>query len=89
MTKTEKRRAINRSLFDYINEHYPKFSIDEDDGGRVIIYDAESNTWDDSIEYHRSSHTFATLNWADDSVKRIEEELETYVDTLMRMYELG
>lgn len=89
MTKTEKHKEINRAVINYIKEHYPKLLIEEGDSGHLVIHNPLSLGWDDSIEYRRSSHTFCTLNWADSEMKRIEKELETYVNSLMRMYELG
>ena len=88
MTKTQLRKAINKDVYDYINQHYPDFDIDHNEGGgRVYFIDTtSSNPANDSIEYHQSNHTLCTLNWASDRVKAVEVELENWINALLKQY---
>ena len=88
MTNTEKRRSITSELCKHITKHYPELDIEEGDGGRLIIFNPEDGSGDNSIEYMRSSFTFATFNWADDNMKRVEMELEAFVNSLIKSYGL-
>ena len=89
MTNTEKRRSITSELCKHITKHYPELDIEEGENGRLVIYNPEHEGWDNSIEYMRSSFTFATVNWADDNIKRVEEELEAFVNSLIKSYGLA
>jgi hypothetical protein len=88
MTKTEKRNAITSALCKHITKHYPDLEIEESEGGRLNIYDTNDPNLDNGIEYSRSSFTFATYNWASDNTKQIEQELEAYVNSLLKHYEI-
>ena len=85
MTKTEKIKSITSALCKHITKHYPELEIGESEGGRLEIYNPELSV-DDGIEYHRSRFSFCTLNWADDNMKRIEVELQAFVDSLTKQY---
>jgi hypothetical protein len=87
MTKTEKRNAITSALCKHITKHYPELEIGESEDGRLEIYNQELSV-DDSIEYHRSRFSFCTLNWADENMKRVELELQAFVDSLTKQYEI-
>lgn len=89
MTNTEKRKMITQALCKQIAKHYPELEIEEGDGGRLVIFNPEDESWDNSIEYTRSSFTFATVNWANDNMKRVEMELEAFVNTLVKSYGLA
>lgn len=88
MTKKEKRNAITSALCKHIAKHYPGFEIEEGDDGRLNIYDTNDPNIDNGIEYSRSTFSFATYNWASDNTKRVELELEAYVDSLLKHYEI-
>jgi hypothetical protein len=88
MTKTEKRNAITSALCKHIAKHYPDLEIEESEGGRLNICDTNDGNVDNDIEYSRSTFTFATYNWASDNTKRIEYELEAYVNSLLKHYEI-
>ena len=80
---------LKPTVYEYMNKHYPEFDIDfNEDGGRVIFVDTTSSKpWDDSIEYHQSRHDLCTLNGASDKVKAIEQELESWINALIKQYQ--
>jgi hypothetical protein len=88
MTKTQLRKAINKDVYEYINENFPEFEIDDSEGyGQVYFIDTTSphpNT--DCIQYMKSSHTLCTLNSASDKVKAVEMELESWINALLKQY---
>jgi hypothetical protein len=89
MTKKQFHSAINKDVYEYMNQNHPEFDIDfNENGGRVIFSDTTSNKpWDDSIEYHQSRHDLCTLNMASDKVKAIEKELENWIKALIKQYQ--
>lgn len=89
MTKTQLKKAINKDVYTYVEERFPEFEIDHNEGdGRVYFIDTTSNCpADDSIEYHQSAHTVCTLNWASERVKDVERELESWINALIKQYQ--
>ena len=89
MTQTQLKKAINKDVYEYIEENFPEFVIDHSEGyGRVYFIDSTSNhPTADSIEYHQSEHTLCTLNWASERVKDVERELESWINALLKQYQ--
>ena len=89
MTKTQIKKAINKDVYTYVTERFPEFIIDDSEGyGRVCFVDStSSNPANDCIEYHQSRHTLCTLNWASDKVKAVEQELESWINALLKQYQ--
>jgi hypothetical protein len=88
MTKTQLKKAINKDVYEYINMNFPEFDIDHNEGGgRVYFVDSTSfRPADDSIEYHQSEHTLCTPPWASERVKDVKQELESWINALLKQY---
>jgi len=89
MTKTQLQKAMNKDVYTYVENNFPEFVIDHSEGyGRVYFIDSTSpNPANDSIQYHQSDHTLCTLNWASDKVKAVEQELESWINALLKQYQ--
>jgi hypothetical protein len=89
MTKAQLQKAMNKDVYTYVENNFPEFVIDHSEGyGRVYFIDStSSNPANDSIQYHQSDHTLCTLNWASDKVKAVEQELESWINALLKQYQ--
>lgn len=77
MNKTEIKRLINKRFYIYINESFPEYDMDfNEGGGRVYLnpIGENLNLTNDCIEYHQSYHEVTCLN---QSSKKIQEDTET------------
>lgn len=89
MNKTERRKALNRSFYEFINTKFPQYNISDDgNGGFMTLNDTGSKSYDDVIEYHRSQHYVIHLNGASEQVKADAEEMEIHIGKLKRQYDL-
>lgn len=89
MTRKQFHTAINKDVYEYMNQHHPDFIIgDSEEGGRIYFRDSTSSSQlKDSIEYHQSRHELCTLNWASDKVKAVEQELKSWINALIKQYQ--
>jgi hypothetical protein len=78
MTKTEIKKHINKSVYQFV-ESLGYMISDDGDGGRVLFYNPEFENWDDAIEYHRSSHYADVFSYAEDTVKLDAAKINEYV----------
>ena len=78
MTKTEIKKHINKSVYQFV-ESLGYMISDDGDGGRVMFYNPEFENWDDAIEYHRSSHYADVFSYAEDTVKLDADKINEYV----------
>ena len=78
MTKTEIKKHINKSVYQFV-ESLGYMISDDGDGGRVMFYNPEFKNWDDAIEYHRSSHYVDVFSYAEDTVKLDAAKINEYV----------
>ena len=78
MTKTERNKTINKLVYKYAESLGYEVDMSEID----VTFIPESGRMDDCIEYRRSSHSVAALNWA--CAKTLEDEklIENYIDLL-------
>jgi hypothetical protein len=89
MTKKQFHSVINKDIYTYVEENFPEFVIDHGEGGgRVYFVDYTSfRPADDSIEYHQSEHTLCTPPWASERVKDVKQELESWINALIKQYQ--
>ena len=88
MNKTETRRHINKSFYEFVNANFPKYEIcDDGDGGRVNLVNMETNDCDDGICYTRSYHSVLTLSKRSD-VKRDVEAMQVFLDNMCKQHNM-
>lgn len=87
MTKKEIKKQINKEFYTYVNKNFPEYYISDDgDGSCVSLIDESSpNPGDNSIDYHRSQHSLATLNWCSAKTKQDCEVMEAYLNQLVKL----
>ena len=78
MTKTERNKTIDRLVYKYAESLGYEVDMSEID----VTFIPESGRMDDCIEYRRSSHSVAALNWA--CAKTLEDEklIDDYITNL-------
>lgn len=78
MTKTERNKTINKLVYKYAESLGYEVDMSEID----VTFIPESGRMDDCIEYRRSSHSVAALNWA--CAKTLEDEklIDDYINNL-------
>jgi len=82
MTVKEKRKAINREVYKYLDDN--GFTYEYEDGGRVSIWKDDVV---DSFDYHLSRHDVCCLNWSSDEIKDEVEKLEEFIKDTIRIFE--
>ena len=82
MTKREQHQHINRLFYNYVEQHFPEYTISFDEGyGRVYLI-PKSNQANDSIEYHQSRHDVCCDNWASSKTKTDIITMEKYLNKI-------
>ena len=82
MTKREQQQYINKLFYQYVEQHFPEYTISFDEGyGRVYLL-PKSNKANDSIEYHQSKHEVCCANWASSKTKADTITMEQYLDQI-------
>ena len=78
MTKTERNKTINKLVYKYAESLGYEVDMSEID----VTFIPESGRMDDCIEYRRSSHSVAALNWA--CAKTLEDEklIDDYITNI-------
>ena len=78
MTKTERNKTINKLVYKYAESLGYEVDMSEID----VTFIPKSGRMDDCIEYRRSSHSVAALNWA--CAKTLEDEklIDDYINNL-------
>ena len=79
MTKKEMHSAINKQVYNWLDERNIPFELEM--GGRVTVMIGKSS--DDWFDYHQSRHEVCILNWASDEAKLLARELEEYIDVVI------
>ena len=78
MTKTERNKTIDKLVYKYAESLGYEVDMSEID----VTFIPESGRMDDCIEYRRSSHSVAALNWA--CAKTLEDEklIDDYITNI-------
>lgn len=84
MTKKEQYQQLREMFFQQVEEHYPGTTIDSDGGGRWQM-DINGAAYElGSLNY--GGEVLSYNNDGDEEVKRIEEELNTLLETVFNMF---
>jgi hypothetical protein len=78
MNKTQIKKHINKSVYEFVTEMGYLIS-DDNDGSSVTFSKPDCKSYDDTIEYHRSVQDTCVLNWASDEVKADAEKIDEYI----------
>ena len=78
MNKTERNKIINVQVYKYAESLGYEVDMTEID----VTFIPESGEMNDCIEYRRSSHSVAALNWACEKTLNDEKLIEEYIDKL-------
>jgi hypothetical protein len=81
INKTERNKLINKQVYRLVELWDYEVDTTETD---VVFYPSEGDN-NDTIEYRRSNHTVACLNWASKNTLRDVELIEEYIDMLKEM----
>ena len=79
MTKKEMHSAINKQVYNWLNERNIPFELEM--GGRVTVMIGKSS--DDWFDYHQTHHTVCGMNWMSDEAQSIMNELEMFIDMVV------
>ena len=85
MTKKEIKNAINKAVYQFAESLGYQVS-DDNDGSYVTFSKPDCNDSDDTIDYMRSYHETAVLNWASDEAKADAELIDAFAENQKRMY---
>lgn len=84
MNKTDLKRAIVKTFFEFIEKEYPDLIIEDNgDGGRIQIYTTSIPNADECIEFTRNGFSLCTFNWASNETKQLEDKLQTKLDSIV------
>jgi hypothetical protein len=81
MTKTEIKKHINKSVYEFATALGYQIS-DDNDGSYVTFSKTNFKSYDDMIDYHRSSHYADVLKWACDESKTDADKINEFVSVL-------
>lgn len=81
MTKTERNKTINKQVYRLAESWGYEVNMDETD---VMFISPDGNS-DNDIQYRRSCHTVAALNWASPETLINEKLMDDYIDELKLM----
>lgn len=80
MNKTERRKALNKLVFEMVTSLGYEV-IDDGDGGRVTFIKPNHKNLYDSIEYHKSRFDICVLNDASNEVEEDSKTIEWFIET--------
>jgi hypothetical protein len=80
MNKTERRKALNKLVFEMVTG-LGYDVVDDGEGGRVTFIKPNHKNLYDSIEYHRSYFDVCVLNDASNEVKEDSKTIEWFIET--------
>ena len=78
MTKVEIKKHINKSVYAFVEALGYQIS-DDNDGSYVTFSKTNFKSYDDMIDYHRSSHYADVLKWACDESKTDADKINEFV----------
>ena len=78
MTKTERNKTIDKLVYKYAESLGYEVDMSEID----VTFIPESGRMDDCIEYRRSSHSVAALNWACAKTLDDEKLIDDYITNI-------
>lgn len=80
MNKTEKRKELNKLVFEMVTDLGYKI-IDDGEGGRITFIKPDQKNYDNSINYHLSRFDIFVLNYASNDIKEDAKTIEWFIET--------
>ena len=80
MNKTERRKALNKLVFEMVTGLGYEI-IDDGDGGRITFIKPGQENYDNSIDYHLSRFDICVLNYASNDIKEDANTIEWFIET--------
>ena len=80
MNKTERRKALNKLVFEMVTSLGYEV-VDDGDGGRVTFIKPNHKNLYDSIEYHKSRFDICVLDDASNEVEEDGKTIEWFIET--------
>ena len=80
MNKTERRKALNKLVFEMVTGLGYEI-IDDGDGGRITFIKPGQENYENSIDYHLSRFDICVLNYASNDIKEDANTIEWFIET--------
>ena len=80
MNKTERRKALNKLVFEMVTG-LGYDVVDDGEGGRVTFIKPNHKNLYDSIEYHKSRFDICVLDDASNEVEEDSKTIEWFIET--------
>jgi hypothetical protein len=87
MNKTEKRKELNKLVFEMVTDLGYKI-IDDGEGGRITFIKPDQKNYDNSIDYHLSRFDICVLNYASNDIKEDAKTIEWFIETQRRSLDI-
>ena len=87
MNKTEKRKELNKLVFEMVTDLGYKI-IDDREGGRITFIKPDQKNYDNSIDYHLSRFDICVLNYASNDIKEDAKTIEWFIETQRRSLDI-
>ena len=82
MTVTEKKKYINKEVYNYLEEN--GFTYEYEEGGRLSVWkDKEWTYSEDIFEYHLGRHDVGCFDWSSEECIDEVKKLEVFIDNLL------
>lgn len=81
MNKTERNKTINKQVYKFAES----LGYEVDSSDNDIMFVSNTGKMDDDIQYRRSCHMVAAVNWASEKTLNDEKLLDEYIDKLKAM----
>jgi hypothetical protein len=80
MTKTQRNKTINKIIYKFAES----LGYEVDNSDNDIMFVSDTGKIDDEIQYRRSSHTVAALNWASEKTLNDEKAIDMYITKILK-----
>ena len=87
MNKTERRKALNKLVFEMVTQ-LGYDVVDDGDGGRVTFIKPNHKNLYDSIEYHKSRFDICVLDDASNEVEEDSKTIEWFINTQRQSFNI-
>ena len=80
MNKTERNKTINKLVYKLAES----LGYEVDSSDNDIMFVPNTGKIDDEIQYRRSSHMVAAVNWASEKTLKDEKTLDEYITKIVK-----
>jgi hypothetical protein len=80
MTKTERNKTINKLVYKFAES----LGYEVDNSDNDIMFVSDTGKIDDDIQYRRSCHTVAAVNWASEKTLNDEKAIDIYIAKILK-----